>query len=64
MDISSILTAVSTVGFPIVACGAMFWMINKMSDQHKDEMSEVTRSINHNTVAITKLCELINKENA
>ena len=29
MDINAILQAISTVGFPIVACGALFYLYNK-----------------------------------
>jgi len=29
MEISDILTAISTVGFPIVACGGLFYLYDK-----------------------------------
>lgn len=29
-DVQTILTAISTVGFPIVACIAMFWLYTKI----------------------------------
>ena len=29
MDINTIMQAISTVGFPIVACGALFYLYNK-----------------------------------
>lgn len=72
MDIQAALQAVSTVGFPIVCCGAMMWYVKystdknreevqKLNDQHRDEMNEVTQAINNNTVALTKLCDVINE---
>lgn len=55
MDLNSILTAIATVGFPIVACGAMFWLNYKASEQHKQEMDKITQALNNNTLAITNL---------
>ena len=54
---NEILTAVSTVGFPIVACGAMYVQMNKMAEQHKQENIKLSEAINNNTIALTKLCE-------
>lgn len=68
MNINEILTAVTTVGFPIVCCGAMMYYVKYTTDkhreeietlntQHKDEMKEVTNAINNNTLALQKLCD-------
>lgn len=57
MDVNSLLAAISTVGFPIVACGGLFWMVNNITDQHRQEIEKMTDALNNNTVAITKLCE-------
>lgn len=68
MNINDILTAVTTVGFPIVCCGAMMYYVKYTTDkhreeietlntQHKDEMKEVTSAINNNTLALQKLCD-------
>ena len=65
--------AISTFGFPIVACGAMAWYVKYITDknndrmdalnkQHADEMKDVTTAINNNTVALTKLADKIDKE--
>lgn len=70
MDIQSILQAVTTVGFPIVCCGAMMWYVkystdqnrdevSKLNEQHRQEMTEVTQAINNNTMALQKLCDLM-----
>lgn len=67
-----ILQAITTVGFPIVMCGAMAWYVKyttdkhreemeKLHDQHNQEMKEVTEAINNNTIAFTKLCEKLDK---
>ena len=65
------MQAVTTLGFPIVCCGAMMWYvkyitdknreeIDKLNTQHNEEMKEVTMAINNNTIALTKLCDMIN----
>lgn len=73
MDTGSILQIVSTVGFPIVACGGMAWYVKymtdkereeriKMNEQHKQEMAEVTTALNNNTLALQKLCDKLDGE--
>lgn len=68
MNINDILTAVTTVGFPIVCCGAMMYYVKYTTDkhreeietlntQHKDEMKELTNAVNNNTLALQKLCD-------
>lgn len=54
-----ILTAISTVGFPIVACIAMFWMNEKQDRRHQDEVNKLNETVSNNTVALTKLATLI-----
>lgn len=68
MDVQLLLQAVTSVGFPIVCCGAMMWYVkystdknreevSRLNDQHAKEMSEVVQAINNNTVALQKLCD-------
>lgn len=56
MDITNVAQLVTTVGFPIVASGALFWYIVKME-------ANLTDTINNNTIALTKLCEKIDSNN-
>lgn len=60
LEISGILEIISSVGFPIACCIAMFIQQNKMSENHKNEMSEMKNAIDNNTVALTKLIEKLN----
>lgn len=62
MDVNSIVTLISNLGFPIVVCAAMFWYINKQADQHKTEMDKVTEAITNNTLIVTRLCEKLDRE--
>lgn len=71
MDVTEIMNAIATVGFPIVCCLAMAWYVKYTTDKnreeirnlneaHKTEMLQVTNAINNNTLALQKLCDLIN----
>ena len=57
MDANALVQLISNLGFPIAMCGALFWYINKQTEQHKEEMHELKQSIDNNTLVITKLYE-------
>ena len=68
MDINVIVSAVATLGFPIVCCGAMMYYVKYITDKnrdevarlnndHKEEMNQVTEALNNNTLAIQRLCD-------
>lgn len=59
MDVNMILQAISTVGFPICACGALFWMINKQDESHKQEINSLRSVLEANTQALTELKDMI-----
>lgn len=73
MDAQTLITIISTVGFPIVACGGLAWFFkyitdkereerNSMNEQHRQEMSEITQALNNNTLAIQRLCDRLDIE--
>ena len=43
--VQEITQVISSVGFPIVACGALFWMINTTMAKLTDAITELTKSI-------------------
>ena len=59
MDTNALMTAVTTVGFPIVAYGAMFWYMIHLQDAHKSEMDTLRKALDENTSAINQLKELV-----
>ena len=63
MEFNDIITAICTVGFPIVAYGALFWYVLKKDTEHKTEVEKMTEAINNNTIALTKLIERLENEN-
>lgn len=54
-----VITAISSVGFPIVMCGALFWKMDKQDKEHKEEMNKSTEAINNNTVVLQKLMQML-----
>ena len=65
---TTVMSAISTVGFPIVCCLGMAWYVKyttdknreevtKLNEQHQEEISQVTTALNNNTFALQKLCE-------
>ena len=58
-DMNAILQAISTVGFPICACGALFWMVNKQDASHKEEINSLRSVLEANTQALTELRDMI-----
>lgn len=59
MDPNALTTLVSTLGFPIVCCGALFWYVNKTQKEFTEKMEEsiekLNNSINDMNTAITTL---------
>ena len=68
MDISTILQAIATVGFPICTCIIIGWYFAKVNDNyrsdikeinasHKEEINQLASVIQQNTLVIQKLCD-------
>ena len=62
MDVNTLIQLVGSLGFPIVACGALFWRMVKSDEQHNEEMNKMSEALNNNTAALVKLTEKIDKE--
>ena len=61
MDAEALMNAISVVGFPIVAYGAMFWYMVELNKQHKEEMNTIRQSLDANTTAVVELRELVRR---
>lgn len=68
MDVNTIITAIGSLGFPIVACCAMAYFfakvnenyrldIKEMSTNHKQEIDKLTEAVNNNTIVVQKLID-------
>lgn len=62
MDGQTIITAISTVGFPIVMCLILLYMMNTQSEQHKEEMDKINEALNNNTLAVQHLTDMLARE--
>lgn len=45
MEYNDFIQAISTVGFPIVCCCGLFWMINTTMKELKDAITGLTQSV-------------------
>lgn len=59
---SAFINLIGSLGFPIAACIGCFWMLNKEREEHKQEMQEVSKAINNNTLALNTLTERLGKD--
>ena len=70
MTVQDIITAIASVGFPIVACSAMAYFFHKVNDnyrndikemtaKHQEEVRTMTEAIQNNTMAIQHLTDKI-----
>lgn len=64
---------ISTLGFPIVACIGLGWYVkyqtdennkrvDKMQDEHKEEIQKVTEALNNNTLALQRLVDKLDAD--
>lgn len=60
--VNEILTAIATVGFPIVACGVLAWYVKYLTDVHKIEADDMRKSLDANTQVINKLLSRLERE--
>ena len=70
---NDIVQVISTLGFPIAMCvGACFFIkyqfdtsnkqMEEMRKEHKEEVVNMSKAIENNTLALTKLYEKLDKE--
>lgn len=57
MDWDLIISLIGSLGFPIVACVALFMSNKDATKQHKEEIDELRKSIDNNTIVIQKLVD-------
>ena len=58
---NSIVSIISSVGFPIAMCLLMFWYMQKETENHREETNGLKDAINELKLAITKLIEKLEK---
>ena len=62
-SIEPIITAIRTVGYPIVMSLLMFWYVKFQNENHKKEIDDLKTAINNNTLVIQKLIDRYDLKN-
>lgn len=62
MDLSSIATIISNLGFPITCVIVMFYFLQKEQNSHKEETQKLTEAINNNTIVMERVLERLDEK--
>lgn len=62
LDVSQLTQLINGVGFPIVACGALFWMLNNSFKELKECLDDVRSSLDKMNYRLERLEKLELKE--
>ena len=73
MDVSAVSSLISNLGFPIVCFLACAWYvkyredkndekIEKIASFHNEENKRMVEAINNNTIAVTKLADILDSK--
>ena len=54
---NEIVTAISTVGFPIVMCVIIYYYMEKESESHKEEVNGLKEVLNDLKISIVQLTD-------
>ena len=55
MEMGTIVELINSVGFPIVVCGALFWMNINSLKQQRMILNELTKTVDQNTQIMREL---------
>ena len=53
--INSVVTGISTVGFPIACCAFLLWQNSKQDEYHKESQEKLQKAIDNNSKSIAAL---------
>lgn len=70
---NEIITLINSLGLPsVVACASMWYVkyredkndqkIEKMTEEHKEEMTDITEALNNNTLALQRICDMFEQK--
>lgn len=62
MDVSTITQIVSNLGVPVACLVALFWLMNKEREDHRNESEKFIEAINNNTVVMTQIAERLEQK--
>lgn len=59
---AEIVTAIASVGFPIVGCVYLIYANNKNNQNHSEEVKKLAECINENTNVLIHLTDVIERK--
>lgn len=70
---NEVITLINSLGLPtVVACASMWYVkyredkndkkIERMTEEHKEDMTGVTEALNNNTLALQRLCDMFEQK--
>lgn len=62
MDWGAVGQMIGTLGFPVVACIALFYFMMQQLSEHKEEINALKGALEANTIALVELKGLIEHE--
>lgn len=57
MDYTAAAQLIGSLGFPIVACVMLYVRMEKQDENHRQEVGELTKAIQNNTIVMQKLID-------
>lgn len=59
LEVDALVQLITNIGFPIVACIALFYKMDKQDKAHKEEVDKLSETICNNTLAMEKIISKI-----
>lgn len=59
MNVQDIITVINSVGFPIVACGALFWLLNTTVKENTSANTKLAEGLQEVSATLRKLDETL-----
>lgn len=59
MNVNDIVSIINSVGFPIVACAALFWLLNKTVKENTAASAELAKGMQEVSQSLRKLDETL-----
>lgn len=53
-ELTTVSQLITTIGFPIVMCGAMAWFIKDINDKHAEQINDLTESHKQEMLTVTE----------
>ena len=64
MSIDTIMSAISTVGFPIVLSVGLLYVVLMIFKAYREDVDKLKEALNNNTLVLQKLIDKLDKEDS